>query len=189
MRTVVIEAPAPVVSWEEADSHIRLDGDLSQQTYVESLIEGVTAHLDGPDGWLGRAIGLQTLEARFHGAVSSRVRLRYPPLIQLVSVKVLGSDGVEQEKDVADFRLAGEYLMMVSSSLAWPWASEALQDEAIRVQYRAGFETPPAPIKLAILQMVADLYEQRETFGPASLATIPMPATAQLLLEPFRKFY
>mgnify|MGYP003351478400 CR=1 FL=1 len=31
MRVVVITPPAPVVTWEEADQHLRLDGDDEQR--------------------------------------------------------------------------------------------------------------------------------------------------------------
>lgn len=64
MRVIVVEPPKPVVTWEEADQHLKLDGDTSQKSFVEGLIAAATAHIDGPDGWLGRALGVQTLEAQ-----------------------------------------------------------------------------------------------------------------------------
>ena len=88
MRVIVITPPAPVVTWEEADQHLRLDGDDEQREMVERLIAAATQHIDGPDGWLGRALGLQTLEARMCG-FCDLIRLSYQPIVDVVSVCLL----------------------------------------------------------------------------------------------------
>jgi hypothetical protein len=67
MRVVVITPPAPLVTWPDADKHLKLDGDETDRDYVQGLIAAATGHIDGPGGWLNRALGEQTLEARFDG--------------------------------------------------------------------------------------------------------------------------
>ena len=43
MRVVVVTPPVPVVTWEEAEQHLRLDGDVEQKPMVERLIAAATA--------------------------------------------------------------------------------------------------------------------------------------------------
>lgn len=192
MRVVVITPPAPVVTWEEAEQHLELDGDTSKQTQVEAMIAAATAHIDGPDGWLGRAIGAQTLELRldhFSGpAHCLEIRLPYPPVIEPLSVKYVGSDGVVQTVDNSTFELLGDRIVL---GFGQSWPSYRYQREAIRVQYRAGYAAIPAPIKAAILLMVGDLFRFRETAdsaNSATLASVPMSMTVTNLLSPFRVF-
>ncbi|HEX7856096.1 MAG TPA: head-tail connector protein [Sphingobium sp.] len=181
MRVVVVTPPTPAVTWEEADAHLRLGGDLGEKSYVERLIAAVTAILEGPDGWLGRAIGVQTLEARFSLlTVGSSIRLPFPPVVELVDVKYLDMAGAEQIADLEDFDLIDDTLAPVDGG--WVWEGGSLKREAGRVEYRAGYETVPAPIKAAILIMVAELYEKRE------MAATGISGAAADLLSPYRVY-
>ena len=160
MRVVVITPPDPVVTWDDADAHIGLSGDTSQEPHVESLIDAATAHIDGPDGWLGRALGLQTLEAQL-GAFDDLIRLPYPPHVAITSVKYIDPNGVEQTAVSSSYELfAGE--LMPAYGTVWPatrWGRGS-----VRVRYTAGYENEiPAPIRSAILLMVGDLFRFRET--------------------------
>ncbi|WP_404713191.1 head-tail connector protein [Sphingomonas sp. MMS24-J13] len=188
MRTFVVTPPEPLMTWEEADDQLKLDGDEEQSTYVESLIAAATGHLDGPDGWLGRSIGPQTLETRFSLiGCASTICLPYPPVIDLVSVKYLDAAGIEQTSDIADFELYGDELAPVAD---WPWSGGSLRREAGRVRYRAGYETLPSAIRHSILLIVSDFFRFRETaaVAPGTVAKLPVFATVENLLAPFRKY-
>jgi hypothetical protein len=57
----VIEPPGEVISLVDAKKHLRVDhGD--DDDYITGLVAAAVAWLDGPAGWLGRALGVQTLE-------------------------------------------------------------------------------------------------------------------------------
>ena len=56
MRVFVVTPPEPVVSIDEAKDHLRVDGD-GEDALIEGLVAAATGHIDGPNGWLGRAIG------------------------------------------------------------------------------------------------------------------------------------
>ncbi len=187
MRVSVVTPPFPIVTWEEADDHLKLDRDSDQRAYVDGLVAAATAHIDGPEGWLGRAIGEQVLEARFSLSVCDTVRLPCPPVIDLVSVKYLDAGGVEQTAAIDAFELYGAELAPVAS---WPWLGGSTRREAGRVRYRAGYALPPAPIKAAILLMVGDLHRFRSTATDMSVAprAIPMSTTVESLLAPYRVF-
>jgi uncharacterized phiE125 gp8 family phage protein len=187
VRVFVITPPEPVISWQDVDAHLKLDGDVEQAALVEAHIAAATGHIDGPDGWLGRAIGVQTLEARCDTLTcGSCIRLPFPPVIELVSVSYLDATGVEQMADLEDFEVMGRDL--VASGAEWPWLGGSTRREAVRIRYRAGYETIPAPIKAAILLMVGDLYRNRETVSAGAMTQVPMSTTVENLLSPFRVF-
>jgi uncharacterized phiE125 gp8 family phage protein len=183
MRVTVVAPPAPVVTWEEADQHLKLAGDTEEQAYVESLIAAATGHIDVPAGWLGRSIGLQTLEARLDAFCE--IALPFPPVIDIVSVKYLDTDNVEQTLAPDQYELMGNRLV-TAWNVSWPsWLRRA---EAVRIRYRAGYQTVPDPIRAAILLMVGDMFEFRETAqtGSAQATAVPMSTTVANLLGPFR---
>lgn len=185
MRIFVVTAPAPVVTLEEAKRHLRVDGG-DEDALIEAFVAAATGHIDGPDGWLGRAIGVQILEARFDGSCGDTVRLPFPPFIELVSVSYHDAGGVEQMADLADFEVFGSDLAPAAS--AWAWASGSARRDGIRIRYRAGYEMLPPAVRAAILLMTGDLYRNRETAGTGTMSAVPMSTTVENLLAPFRVY-
>ena len=199
MRVVVVTPPAPVVTWEEAEQHLRLDGDVEQKPMVERLIAAATAHVDGPQGWLGRALGLQTLETFLPAFGVTSILLPYPPAVDIVSLDYV--DGADETFAMvaSDYELRGPMLRP-----AWPksWPSAQWRGgdgETVRIRYRAGYAVDPdadpivsnvpEPIKAAILLMVGDLWHARATIATgAAMAMVPMSATVEHLLQPFRVY-
>lgn len=184
MRVLVVTPPEPVIALEEAKQHLRVRGG-AEDALIAAYVAAATGHIDGPDGWLGRAIGVQTLEARFgwHEVGYDFLTLPYPPMLELVSINYLDAAGAERAVALGDITAMG-------ATLAWgataPWVGGSLNREAVRVRYRAGYETLPPAIRAAILLMVGDLYENRETVALGSSSAIPMSTTIERLLAPFR---
>lgn len=174
MSVIVVTAPDPVVTLAEAKLHCRVDeSDTVSDALIGAYIDAATRWIDGPAGWLGRAIGSQELEWRSDSWPCHGFLLPYPPLIKILSVIYIDPDGDEQE---------------------WPvpeqvyWADMPAvrgRTEDIKIRYRAGYETVPAPIKVAILLMVANYYENREAVGSGK-AVLPMGAEA--LLSTYRVY-
>jgi uncharacterized phiE125 gp8 family phage protein len=199
MRIVVVTPPAPVVTWEEAEQHLRLDGDVEQKPLVERLIAAATAHIDGPQGWLGRALGLQTLETFLPAFGVTSICLPYPPAVDIVSIGYVDGDGATVAMEAADYELRGPMLRPAWPK-SWPSAQWRGSDgETVRIRYRAGYAVDPAaevvtpnvpePIKAAILLMVGDLWHARATVATgAAMAMVPMSATVESLLQPFRVY-
>lgn len=188
MRVVVVTAPDPIVTWAEAQAHLRLDGD-DERLLVEGMIAAATAHIDGPSGWLGCALGAQVLEARFNAfwANQCSLRLPYPPLLSLVGVTYLDAQGVERTADLEDFEIFGDRIRPEGSD--WVWVGGSMREEAYRIQYRAGYEIVPAPIKAAVLLMVGDLFHSRATIAAGtSMQSVPMSTTVEALLQPYRVY-
>ena len=167
MRVVVVNPPQPIVSLPEAKRQLRVEHD-DDDELITDLIAAATATIDGPGGWLGRALGEQTLELR---ACRSR-ELPYPPVISVTSVKYLDRDLVEQTFDPAGYELVGQEVWL-KRGVAFP--SVAGREDAVRIRYVAGWPmvgdrwTGPAPIRLGVLLMVGRLYASRGEDRPANL--------------------
>lgn len=81
MRVVVIVPPAPIAT--PAD----IPGGNTGDALLLLMISAAQAEIDGPTGWLGRALGPQTLELT---ADEWPCELPYPPFLELVSASVDG---------------------------------------------------------------------------------------------------
>jgi uncharacterized phiE125 gp8 family phage protein len=187
MRVFVVTPPEPVVSLAEAKQQLKVSGT-GEDALITGYIAAATETLDGPDGYLGRALGVQTLEARFDvlSPCDRVVTLPFPPVIDLVSVKYLDAAGAERTADNADVELLGTKLVPAGSS--FPWEGGSTRAEAVRIQYRAGYQTIPAPVRAAILLMVGDLYRFRETASVVQMSKVPISTPVEDLLGRLRVY-
>ncbi len=197
MTVVVVVPPAPIVTIDEAKRHLKQDSD-DDAVFITSLVAAATGHIDGPNGWLGRSIGVQTLEASAPTwCVAENFRLPYPPLISVEQISY--RDANRQTVVVsADAYEVVDGLVEAIGEPAWSGAHPARS--GMRIRYRAGYapipasgdtpaiDTVPAQIKAAILLMVGDLYRNRDTTSGTVSAKIPMSTTVETLLDPFRVF-
>ncbi|MBX3546896.1 hypothetical protein [Chelatococcus sp.] len=171
MSVAVIEPPAPIISASDARAALSIDPDVPSDI-IDGLIEAATAHLDGPQGWLGRALGEQTLEQRHSGlywACSPVFMLYYPPLIEVVSIKYLDRDGIERTVSPDDYRVIGGSgatgIAQLAPTYGTSWPSAQPSEEAVRIRFKAGYpvvsgkSTVPAPIRQAILLAVRRLLD------------------------------
>lgn len=205
MPTVVITPPSAVVTAAEAKASGVFSSD-DDNTYVDLLLAVAQGQIDGPPGWLGRAIGTQTLEWRGDDFGCEDIRLLYPPVVSITSVKYDDSDGVEQTVAGGDYRLVGQPSMpRVALAYGESWPSVRWQSEAVRIRYSAGYTTVPTPIKHAIILMAGELrgaipneggaLKRKTVDGVGSREyTVPdtavdaMKSAATALLAPYRVF-
>ncbi|HET7255568.1 MAG TPA: head-tail connector protein [Xanthobacteraceae bacterium] len=180
---LVITPPEPLITWDEADAQLNLSGDTSEQGLVELYIKAVSAHLDGPEGWLGRAVGVQTLEARGRYFSESEFDLPRPPVISVTSVKYLDTEGVEQLLDSEIYEPRGDTIVRAHGK---SWPAVRSDAESVRVRYQAGYAEVPWPIKAAAMLMIGDLFANRETVTDLQSSRIVMSATVESLLSPYR---
>lgn len=192
MRRPVRVTPAavPVVTWAEADTHLRLDGDTSQQTYVEMLVEAATAHLAGYAGVLGRCLVNETWRQDFSDWLASGV-LRLPfPDVSGVTVKYYDADNVEQTvasslyETLEDSR--GAYVRFLdgfTSPTVYDDRSDGVQVTLVAGYGAAGSDVPAA-IRAAVLLLVGHYYENREAVGENS---IELPLGVAALVAPYRR--
>lgn len=188
MRVLVITPPRPFIDLREAAAQIGLGDDLDHDTQLEGLIAAVCGHLEAPTSWLGRAIGDQVLELRLSLSEvggNGCVRLPFPPARDLVSVSYLDVGNVERTASLDDLELLDSELAPVA---AWPWTDCSPRREAIRIRYNAGYVDVPAPIKLAALRMVGDLFHFPESAAEGTISAVSIPAGVDELLSEYRVY-
>ena len=179
MNVVVIEPPQPVVTLEEAKRHLR-EYDDDQDEYIYGLIDAAQANLEGPGGWLGRCISMQTLEATFDSF--DCLRLPYPPVVNVESITYYNGNDVSTVLPVESY---GVYGNRVSPRYGKMWPATYWRDDAVTVRYTAGYEVVPPQIRQAILLLVGHWYAYREPVSTASINGIPF--TVDALLSPLRE--
>jgi uncharacterized phiE125 gp8 family phage protein len=169
-------APAvPVVSFAEADAHLRLDDDTSQQAYVEGLVAAATAHLEAVTG---QAFGAQTWEYTLNTFPAGEILLPLGPLISVASVKYDDVDAVEMtvaaENYVADTVRNPGYAVPVFG-YSWP-ATAAGGINSVRVQFQAGRSLIPPQVKPSVMLLVEHWYNHREAVSDLNLSEMPIAA-------------
>lgn len=189
MTVVVITPPSAVVSLEQAKKHCKVElSETYDDVLISAYIDAATAWLDGPSGWLGRALGMQILELQLCEWPSNPVTLPFPPTIEVLSIAYVDPDGAEQTLDVPD-PLWFENMPAVRG-----------RPGDVKIRYRAGYATvaageppvwtnaAPAPIEVAMLMLVAHWYENREAVQIDSTA-VELPFAVEALLSPYRVWW
>jgi hypothetical protein len=139
----------------------------------QALIDAVTAEIDGPNGWLGRALGPQTIEytadawrrdRRYRDRCVHAFVLPCPPIISITSVKYVDVDGAEQTIDTANYVLYGDTVTL-KPTYSLPCVGSFA--DPIRVRYQAGYNgtavasggtgSIPAAAKQAIILLTQHL--------------------------------
>ncbi|MFC5421956.1 hypothetical protein ACFPOB_20550 [Bosea eneae] len=157
--TVVITPPGALLSPAEIREQLLLPASVSDGALTR-LIKVATQEVDGPDGWLGRALGEQVLELRddrFPASWCDGLRLYCEPIGAIVSVTYDDAAGVAQTIDPADYEKHGAALF-ARRGFSWPTTSN--RPESVRVRYHAGQPGTDVPerIKHAIALRVGRLY-------------------------------
>jgi hypothetical protein len=141
----VIEPPALLLTASEVRDRLGIDdGD----AILSPLIKAVSAQLEPPNGWVGRAFGKQTLEMRLSWFENcwEGLKLRFPPFREMISINYLDTDGVEQTLDPATYAVAGAIgtdiaRLVLAYGASWPTVqSMRLASETVRIRYVAGYD-------------------------------------------------
>lgn len=188
MRVVVITEPTAILPLADAKAHLAIDaGDTNDDEKITAYVAAATEHVDGPAGWLGRSLGKQTLELRSCG-FPTWISLPYGPVLSVVSIKYDDTDGAEQTLDPS---LYVEYGGVICPAANTAWPATRSGPESVRVQYEAGYADGkvPTPIIQAIKLMVGDFYRFTESATMGAVNAVPMSATVERLLAPYRVWH
>lgn len=135
MSVIVIVPPAPFMTPAGIPgSHA------SDDAIVQAWIDAAVAELDGPDGWLGIAIGEQTLEYRLSGfpCTDGEISLPCKPIISLTSIIYTDPEGAEKTMGGADYQFSQkDGIVRPAINAAWPTARNVTG--SVKIRYVAGF--------------------------------------------------
>ena len=191
----VVEKPEPIVSLEDARRHLA-ELPEEDEPFVEGLILAATTWIDGPTGWLGQSLGVQTLELAvqdFYSTECGGIPLPFPPVLEVVSIQYRGADGVYQTLPAADYETDIGGVYPVSGS--WPFVSG--RGDNVRIRFKVGcarkndagdfVSDVPEPIRFAVLLLVAHWYRNREAVVIGAAVT-DLPFAVDALLQPYRVY-
>lgn len=191
MKTTLITAPAkePITrALFKEHARISIDDD---DDYIDNLIKSVRRQVEQITN---RALITQTWDVFYSGwPQGDYIKIPFPPLRSVTSVKYRDSDYTENTMDTGDYRvLTNTEPGQVALDYGATWPSETLigNDEAIYIRFVAGYGDDrldvPDDIRHAMLMLTSHYYEMRE---PTIVGTIltPVPMTVDRLLADHRR--
>lgn len=158
---ILITAPtASVMTTTEARTLLSLAASTPSDALLTAMIAAVTGQLDAASGgWLGRALRPQTWELRlyeFPSCDDGAIRLPYPPVTSITSIKYDDSDGVEQtlvaDTDYRVFDLGDANQTLVAPVYNGSWPSARYDKESVRIRYVAGYALTPADLMPGVIK-------------------------------------
>lgn len=177
----IVAPPFEPVTLAELKTHTTIS-HANDDGYLSALLAVATAQVERD---AGVALVKQRWEAVYQ-CFPDIIRLPWPPLLDVVSVKYYDTDNVQQTLDTAEYVVlthgnAGRVLPAPDKS--WPSVQSGRLDTVV-VTYDAGYvdvdgggspiNDAPLPIKQAVMVLAAHLYENREATAPIALAEVPM---------------
>lgn len=186
MSLTMTGAPAlEPVSLAEAKAHLRVD-TASEDSFIASLI--TTSRLQ-VEAILGLALIQQSWTWRFDAWPRKDVELPLRPIISVASIRTQNSDlsyiTVAASNYILDPQGPPPRLVPVNAGFSKPGIAAL----GVEIQFTAGFGPAatdvPAPLRQAILLLVAHWYENREPVI-AGMPAGSFPDAVIGLLEPYR---
>lgn len=182
--TVSTPPAAAPVSLSEAKAHLRVTWT-DEDTIIQAYLDAAIAVLDGPTGWLGRAMCAQSWQ---HVCARpdpyGRVWLTAQPNA-LSSVHYLDPTTEESvEATLADFRIHSDgYHFAVVPKTGKAWPAYANRSDALKLVFTTGYgdaSKVPTPIKQAILLLVGHWFKEREAATVVAMRELPFGVQALL---------
>jgi uncharacterized phiE125 gp8 family phage protein len=148
---------------------------------IDVLIDAAVDRLDGPHGLLNRCLISQVWLARLP-RFEPEIRIPLPRCQSVSSITYLDADGETQALPLESFRVIGVGTDHARIIPVDSWPATARQPDAVAVTFVAGFgddpEDVPGSIRLALMEMVATSYENREFATlDGSFSTLPAAAS------------
>lgn len=196
MYSPVLVTPATegAVTIDEAKMHLRVAlpdetgalPETDEDTLIGAFLQAATAHLDGPAGILGRCILSQTWRIDYDRFCRSLL-LPLVPVSDIVSVTWRNSAGqistIDDDEYLTEVDDRGNVYLRFRNAYAFP--TDLYDRQAVSVTFKAGYpvdEFPPA-LKVAILLLVGNWYDNREATVLGSVNELPFAVRA--LISPF----
>lgn len=178
--TVVVAASSYPVSLQEAKDHLRVTGS-ETDNYITSLIKAATVRIEKE---LGIALIERTFEIKFD-SFANQIALPNGPVEEVVSVKYLDEDGIEQTAgtELYSTDLGHEQgWIILNSGLSWPATYPV--PNAVTIRYKAGhtaIRDEDRGIVQSIFILLSFFYDNRGS------EDAPIPRAIRWSLEPYIK--
>jgi len=199
MALKLITAPtSEPLTLEEAKAHLRVDHD-DEDTLIYALI---VAARQGAEHITERALMTQTwelaldwfpcvpyrrVEWKHDRLLADAINIPKPPLVSIVSVKYIDTEGVQQTLDSSAYLLdSHREPARILSVYATDWPDTREQANAVLIRFTCGYAdaaSVPQEIKQWMLLQIGMMYENRESVAAGTISEIPY---VDRLLDPYR---
>jgi uncharacterized phiE125 gp8 family phage protein len=169
--TTVVAPSATIVTLQAAKDYLRVDYN-EDDTLITNLIETARIRLEQ---YAGIAMSARTLKVVAY--VDEFIELPYAP-INTISLVEYWDGEAWVSMSVGDYNVLGDTFKKVY--MTSPIMSE------FRFTYTCGYTTTPESLKTALLKMVGDLYEYRESSVESSKPSANL-TTAYELMKPYKR--
>lgn len=183
MRTGPAAEPLSV---EEAKAHLRIDGT-AEDALIASLILTSRLHIEAALGLALIAQGWTLVLDQWPKDGTVKIPIR--PVLGVGEVRVIDRDGNAAVVAAPDYQadVANTPARVVSNGAGWPAPGQKIN--GIEIDFDAGYGAAagdvPAPIKQALLMLVAHWYEHRDPLEIGS-PSVAIPVAISNLLKPYR---
>lgn len=174
MSNIVITAPTLLpVSVENMKKHLNEPSD-TQDALIESYIASAAEEWESKTQ---HALMLQTREETLDEfPASGWIRLDYPPIVSIESIKYFDADGIEQTLSSASYRLDRRAhnesgWVVLGANSAWPQTYDMIN--AISVRYVCGYpdaESVPHRARQWVRMVVGHWYANREAVNIGNIS-------------------
>jgi len=190
-RLVRKTAPAvDAVTLAECKAHMRITSS-ADDTYLQGVLDAALSFVDA-QGALGRAMVTQVWY-QWADANPGSVRLLLGPVQSVDGVSYYDADGALQSATLSDFAVRGTPdATTIAPKAGFSWPSAQSRDDAIRIEYTAGFgdagSDVPAGVRHAVKLLVAHWEQQRQQGVDAAMYDLPFGFN-ELIAAERRSFY
>jgi len=188
--TLVTAPTVRAVLLEELKDHLRVDGE-DDLAYVAMLIDAIMARVDGKEGILNRALITQTWDLTLDAfPTGDFISVPLPPLQSVTSITYTDGAGTSQTWASSNYTVITDRLpgrVVLGYQKVYP-ATQVIPN-AVTVRFVAGYGASwndvPATLRLALMQLAAHWYENRD---PVLIGTIQaeLPMHVEALLAQHR---
>jgi len=169
--TTTVAPTAEIVTLAEAKNYLRIDYN-EDDTLISSLIDTARIRLEQ---YAGVAMTPRTLQVVAY--VDEFIELTYYPINTISKVEYWdNTNWVEMQ--------IGNYNVLGSTTKKIYMTSPIMSE--FRFTYTCGYSSTPKSIKTALLKMVGDLYEYRESSVESTKPSANL-TTAYELMKPFKR--
>jgi len=202
-RLTLVTAPAfEPLTQAEAWAHLRVPllgspAAPADETNIDRLIQQVREHVDGRDGWLGRALVTQTWDLKMDGFPRAAIKLPLPPLQSVTSVTYVDGNGDSQTLAASGYTVTGvgelgPARIVPSYGNSWPTTRNHV--DVVTVRFVCGYASGsspddntkvPAAIRGGLLQLLEHWYDNPSAVSVGG-SVAPMPMAVESLLMPYR---
>jgi uncharacterized phiE125 gp8 family phage protein len=157
---VITAATQEPITLAEAKTFLRVD-TTADDTLISSLISAAREYAEQ---YTQATFAAATYELGLDGFPLDAINLPSARNPVIVSVKYFDSAGVDQTLSPTAYLLS-DYGMQAFIYPAQSWPATGIYTNAVRVRYTDSGTAASGAVKVAILELVAHLYENRENAG------------------------